>query len=129
MVYFNYLACMNKVILVGRMGKDPVVRSTEKTKIANVTLATSDYKGEAEWHNVVAFGKTAEIVESYTRKGSQIGVEGRLQTRQWTNKEGQERYTTEVVVDRLELLSSKREEEALSKSNSGFSPKENDLPF
>lgn len=100
---------INKAILVGNCGQDPEVRYMPNgNAVANVTLATSEsYKdkntGQAvektEWHKVIFFGKLAEIVGEYVRKGSQIYVEGKLQTRKWTDQQGVERYTTEIVVD------------------------------
>ncbi|MEL0647314.1 single-stranded DNA-binding protein [Pseudoalteromonas agarivorans] len=100
---------VNKVILVGNLGQDPEVRYMPNGNgVANITLATSDsYKDKntgqmvdkTEWHRVVFFGKLAEIVGEYCRKGSQIYVEGKLQTRKWTDPQGQEKYTTEIVVD------------------------------
>ena len=100
---------VNKVILVGNCGQDPEIRYMPNgNAVANVTLATSEsYKdkntGQAvektEWHRVVLLGKLAEIVGEYVRKGSQIYVEGKLQTRKWTDQQGVERYTTEIVVD------------------------------
>jgi single-strand DNA-binding protein len=99
---------VNKVILVGNLGKDPEVRYTQDGKaITNLTLATSeswkDQSGQVqektEWHRVSIFGKLAEIAGEYLRKGSQVYFEGQLQTRKWTNKEGQDQYTTEVKVD------------------------------
>ena len=100
---------INKVILVGNLGQDPEVRYMPNGNgVANITLATSDsYKDKntgqmvdkTEWHRVVFFGKLAEIVGEYCRKGSQIYVEGKLQTRKWTDQQGQEKYTTEIVVD------------------------------
>jgi single-strand DNA-binding protein len=99
---------VNKVILVGNLGKDPEVRYTPNGKaVANLTLATSeswkDQSGQiqekTEWHRVSIFGKLAEIAGEYLRKGSQIYIEGKLQTRKWTNKEGQDQYTTEIHLD------------------------------
>jgi single-strand DNA-binding protein len=99
---------VNKVILVGNLGKDPEVRYTPDGKaIANLALATSeswkDQSGQVqektEWHRVSIFGKLAEIAGEYLRKGSQIYIEGKLQTRKWTNKEGQDQFTTEIVLD------------------------------
>lgn len=100
---------INKAILIGNLGDDPTVRyMTNGNAVANVTLATSEsYKdkntGQAvektEWHRVIFFGKLAEVVGEYCRKGSQIYVEGKLQTRKWTDQQGVERYTTEIVVD------------------------------
>lgn len=100
---------VNKVILVGNCGQDPEVRYMPNgNAVANVTLATSEsYKDKntgqpvekTEWHRVVLFGRLAEITGEYVRKGSQIYVEGKLQTRKWTDQQGQEKYTTEIVVD------------------------------
>ncbi len=99
---------VNKVILIGNLGKDPEVRYTPGgDAVANITLATSEswkdkntgeQKEKTEWHRVVFFGKLAEIVGQYLKKGSKIYVEGKLQTRKWQDKNGQDRYTTEVVV-------------------------------
>jgi len=103
------MAGINKVILIGNLGKDPEVRYTADGKpIANITLATSDtWKDKAtgekrektEWHRVTFFGGVAGIVGEYLKKGSKVYVEGKLQTRKWQDKQGQDRYTTEVVVD------------------------------
>ena len=99
---------VNKCILVGNLGKDPEVRYTQDGKaVASLTLATSeswkDQSGQVqektEWHRISIFGKLAEIAGEYLRKGSQIYIEGKLQTRKWTNKEGQDQYTTEIVLD------------------------------
>ena len=105
---------VNKVILIGNLGKDPEVRSTQTgSKIANLTLATSENwtnkqtgnnEEKTEWHRLVLFNKTAEIAEKYLKKGSKIFVEGKLQTRKWTDKDNQERYTTEIVVDNFTML-------------------------
>ncbi len=114
---------VNKVILVGNLGKDPEVRNAQNgTKIVNFTLATSETwndKGsgerreKTEWHRVVVFNeRIADVVERYCRKGKKVYVEGSLQTRKWTDQSGQEKYTTEVVIDRfrgeLTLLDSGR---------------------
>ena len=99
---------INRVILIGNLGKDPEVRYTPNGKaVANLTLATSeswkDQSGQiqekTEWHRVSIFGKLAEIAGEYLTKGSQIYIEGKLQTRKWQNKEGQDQYTTEIVLD------------------------------
>ena len=99
---------VNKVILVGNLGRDPEVRTMQSgDKVANLSLATSERwkdrnTGEmnerTEWHRVVIFGRTAEIAEQYLRKGSKVYLEGQLQTRKWEDQNGQERYTTEVVL-------------------------------
>lgn len=100
---------INKVILIGHLGQDPEMRYMPSgNAVANITLATSETwkdkqtnqpKEKTEWHRVVFFGKLAEIVGEYLRKGSQVYIEGRLQTRKWQDQSGQDRYTTEVVVD------------------------------
>jgi len=103
---------VNKVILVGNLGRDPEVRSTQDgMKIVQLSLATSEsWKDRAsgerrertEWHRVVIFNeRLAEVAEQYLRKGSKVYVEGQLQTRKWQDKEGQDRYTTEVVLGRF----------------------------
>ncbi len=128
---------VNKVILVGNLGKDPEVRNAQNgTKIVNFTLATSETwndKGsgerreKTEWHRVVVFNeRIADVVERYCRKGKKVYVEGSLQTRKWTDQSGQEKYTTEVVIDRfrgeLTLLDSGRGgEEAGSEGGYGGS--------
>lgn len=100
---------VNKVILVGNLGKDPEVRYTPDGRaIANITVATSEQwkdkntgqpQEKTEWHRVVIFGKLAEIAGEYLRKGSQVYLEGKLQTRKWQDQSGADRYTTEVVLD------------------------------
>lgn len=99
---------VNKVILVGNLGKDPEVRYTPNGKAAaNLTIATSeswkDQSGQlqerTEWHRVSMFGKLAEIAGEYLKKGSQVYIEGKLQTRKWQDQQGQDRYTTEIVLD------------------------------
>jgi len=103
---------VNKVILVGNLGRDPEIRTTnDGTKVANLSLATSESwrdrnSGErrerTEWHRVVIFNdRLVDVVEKYLNKGSKIYVEGQLQTRKWTDRDGQERYTTEVVLQRF----------------------------
>lgn len=107
---------VNKVILIGRLGKDPETRyMTSGEAVTNATLATSenwkDKSGEkqekTEWHNLVFYRRLAEIAGEYLKKGSQIYVEGKLQTRKWQTKEGQDRYTTEIVVNEMTMLGSK----------------------
>ena len=107
---------VNKVILIGRLGKDPETRyMTSGEAVTNCTLATSenwkDKSGEkqekTEWHNLVFYRRLAEIAGEYLKKGSQIYVEGKLQTRKWQTKEGQDRYTTEIVVNEMTMLGGK----------------------
>jgi len=105
---------INKVILVGNLGKDPEIRySAGGAAIANITIATSDswkdkQTGEkqerTEWHRVVFFNRLAEVVGEYLKKGAQVYIEGRLQTRKWQDKEGQDRYTTEIVANEMQML-------------------------
>ena len=104
---------INKVILVGNLGRDPEVRSTPSGQpVASFTLATSrrwkDKSGQrqeqTEWHQIVCWGRQAEVAGQYLTKGKQIYVEGRLQTRQWDDKDGNKRYTTEIKADRITLL-------------------------
>lgn len=99
---------VNKVIIVGNLGQDPEVRYMPSGgAVANITVATSESwndkgtgekKEQTEWHRIVLFGKLAEIAGEYLKKGSQVYIEGKLQTRKWTDKDGVDRYTTEVVV-------------------------------
>jgi len=108
---------VNKVILVGHLGKDPEVRySPNGGAVTNITLATSESwkdkntgekQEKTEWHRVVFFGKLAEIAGEYLKKGSQVYLEGRLQTRKWQDKEGKDRYTTEIVAGEMQMLGSR----------------------
>ena len=111
------MASVNKVILVGNLGKDPEVRYTaDGAAIANITLATTDtWKDKAtgekkeatEWHRVSFFGKLAEIAGQYLKKGRSVYIEGRIRTRKWQDKEGQDRYTTEIIADQMQMLGSR----------------------
>ncbi len=108
---------VNKVLLLGNVGKDPEIRATAGgMTVASFTLATADRAKDAqgnwadktEWHNLVAFQKTAEIVRDYVKKGTQVFIEGKIQTRSWDDKEsGQKKYRTEIIVNDLTLLGSK----------------------
>jgi single-strand DNA-binding protein len=106
----------NKVQLIGNLGNDPEIITLDGgKKLAKFSIATNDtyknQKGErvtdTQWHNVVAWGKTADIVESYVTKGKEIAVEGKLTTRSWDDKDGNKRYTTEIVCNELLLLGAK----------------------
>jgi single-strand DNA-binding protein len=110
------MASVNKVILIGNLGRDPETRYLPSgDAVTNVAIATTeqwkDKSGEkqesTEWHRVAFFGRLAEIAGEYLKKGSQVYVEGRLQTRKWTDKEGQERFTTEIRADRMQMLGSR----------------------
>lgn len=105
---------VNKVLLLGHVGKDPEIHSLRRGIVANLRLATSERtignrgepREETEWHNVVAYQRTAEIIRDFVRRGSRLFIEGRLRTRSWDDKEtGQKRYRTEVLVLQLNLLS------------------------
>jgi len=108
---------VNKVILVGNLGKDPDIKYTASgAAIANITVATSEswndkQTGEkqekTEWHRVVFFRRLAEIAGEYLRKGSQVYIEGKLQTRKWQDQSGQDRYTTEIVANEMQMLGSR----------------------
>lgn len=110
------MGSLNKAMIIGRLGSDPEVRYTQSnTAVATMNIATTekyrDSNGEmqesTEWHRVVAWNKLAEICQKYVKKGSQIYVEGPIQTRQWEDKDGQKRYTTEIKVLTLQLLDSR----------------------
>jgi single-strand DNA-binding protein len=123
---------VNKVILLGNVGKDPEVKFLPSgSAVANFTLATSerfkDKSGEfqerTEWHNLVAYQRLAEIVRDYVKKGSKLYIEGRIQTRSWDDKDGQKKYRTEIVVNDLVLLSGRGEggeSGGYSKSSSSY---------
>ena len=112
------MASINKVIIIGNLGKDPEVRYMPSgSAICNVTVATSrqwknkesgDKMEETEWHRVSLFDRQAEIAGEYLKKGSSVYFEGRLKTRKWTDKEGVERYTTEMIADVMQLLGSRQ---------------------
>lgn len=99
---------VNKVILLGRLGNDPEVRTTQNgTVVATLSIATNDGMGEnitTEWHRVVVFGKTAEIIQRYAGKGSQLFIEGRLRTNKWQDKNGNMQYTTEIVANNFQFV-------------------------
>jgi len=111
------MASVNKVILIGNLGKDPETRYLPSgDAVTNITLATTeswkdkksgDKQEHTEWHRVSFFGRQAEVAGEYLKKGSPVYIEGRIRTRKWQDKEGQDRYTTEIVADRMQLLGSK----------------------
>jgi single-strand DNA-binding protein len=112
------MASVNKVILVGNLGRDPETRySPDGAAITNVSVATTsqwkdkntgEKREETEWHRVAFFGRLAEIAGEYLKKGSQVYIEGRLRTRKWQDKDGQDRYTTEIVADVMQMLGSRQ---------------------
>jgi single-strand DNA-binding protein len=111
------MASVNKVIIVGNVGRDPETRRLPSgDAVTNISIATTDryrdkQSGEmrenTEWHRVAFFGKVAEVAEKYLRKGSQVYVEGRLRTRKWTDQSGQEKYSTEIVAETMQMLGGK----------------------
>ena len=140
------MAGVNKVILVGNLGRDPEVRyTTGGTPVANFTMATSDRwtdqasgerKERTEWDRIVVWGKQAEIAGEYLRKGRQVYVEGSLQTREWTDRDGNKRYTTEVRAQLFQMLGGRAgergetvAEEAHATADSEAGYEEDDIPF
>ena len=137
---------VNKVILVGRLGKDPEVRFTASgLGICNFSLATDrkytnkqgEKVDETEWHKCVTFGKLSEICGQYLHKGSLIYAEGRLQTREWQDKDGNKRWSTEILVEQMRMLGSKGDRPAAPSASSGDDPfdrvpdmpPDDDIPF
>ena len=148
------MASVNRVILIGNLGKDPETRyAPSGDAICNITLATTDtWKDKAsgekreatEWHKVGFFGKLAEIAGQYLRKGSQVYIEGSLRTRKWTDKDGVERYTTEIRADVMKMLGGKGDGHDAPRqsapapstpapkkqaSGGGFDSMDDDIPF
>ena len=142
---------VNKVILVGNLGQKPEMRYTAtQAAVANISIATTEswkdkesgeMRDKTEWHRVVYFGKLAEIVEKYLDKGSSVYVEGKLQTRKWQDKNGADRWTTEIVGNELTMLGSRSQNDAGMSSNnqtespfpsegdSGSGLTDDDIPF
>jgi len=145
------MASLNKVMLIGNLGRDPEVRYLPAgDAVANLPLATTDTwkdknnekQERTEWHRIVFFGRQAEIAGEYLKKGSQIYIEGRLQTRKWTDKGGVEHYTTEIIGDRMQMLGGKQGQSSGAESrtasrnadktpakNQSFDDFEDDIPF
>lgn len=114
---------INKVTLIGLVGKDPEVRETNNAKVATFTLATSErykdkngeYQTNTEWHNLVCW-RNAEFVEKYITKGAQVYVEGKLRTRSWENDKGEKRYVTEILVNEIQSLDRKKDNQSAPQS-------------
>ena len=142
------MAGVNKVILIGRLGNDPEMRYMPSGEaVANLSIATSESwtdkntgakREKTEWNRVVAFRKLAEIIGQYCKKGDQIYIEGKLQTRKWSDKNGQDHYTTEIIADQMQMLGGKegRVRDTEDQSNTGGNrypdnPQtfDDDLPF
>tara|TARA_R110002096_G_C14496728_1_gene715044 strand:- start:661 stop:1149 length:489 start_codon:yes stop_codon:yes gene_type:complete len=136
------MAGVNKVIVLGNLGKDPEVRFMPSGgAVANLTVATSETwkdkqtgepKEKTEWHKVAIFGKLAEIAGEYLKKGSKVYLEGALQTRKWQNAEGQDQYTTEIVVQGfngiMQMLDSKPQSQSAPQQQSGFQQQQPQQP-
>ncbi|KAA3614910.1 MAG: single-stranded DNA-binding protein [Calditrichaeota bacterium] len=126
---------VNKVILLGRLGKDPEMRyAPSGTAIASFSMATNhsqkqdgEWVDKTEWHNLIAFGKTAEIAGEYLKKGKQLYIEGRLQTSSWEDQQGQKKYKTEIVVSDLQMIGAKGDE-SYSPPSGGSAPQESKKP-
>jgi single-strand DNA-binding protein len=112
------MSSLNKVMLIGRLGKDPEIRyTTDGSAVANFSLATSDFYADksgarqerTEWHNIVAWGKLADLAKRFLLKGRQVYIEGRIRTREWDDKDGNKRRTTEIIASQMVLLGSKPE--------------------
>jgi single-strand DNA-binding protein len=143
------MASLNKVMLIGNLGKDPEVRyTTSGTAVASFSLATTekfknksgDWEEKTEWHNVTLWGRLAEIAGEYLAKGKTVYIEGRLQTRKWQDKDGRDRYTTEIVGDKMQMLSGKGDGGGRSGGGRGGEPtaayddpvaynQDDDIPF
>jgi single-strand DNA-binding protein len=126
---------MNKALILGHLGKDPEIRNFESGKVANFSLATTERRkdkdgnriDETEWHKVSAWGKLAEIIEKYVKKGDQILIEGKIVTRSY-EKEGEKRYSTEIIAREMKMISGKKPSNSQPTSVENQSP-QNDLPF
>lgn len=113
---------MNKIIILGRLGKEPELKySKSGTAILNVTIATNDsykdgdeWKERTEWHSVVMFGKRAEAIAQYCKKGDQLLVEGKIQTQKWQDKDGNDRYKTEIISREVEFFGKQKKQQAES---------------
>ena len=142
------MASVNKVTIVGNLGRDPEIRTfSNGDQVANITIATTDkwkdkqtgeMKEVTEWHRITFNGRLAEIAGEYLRKGSQVYVEGSLRTRKWTDKDGAEKYATEIRADQMQMLGGKQERPAAAPASkparqaapsSGFESMEDDVPF
>ncbi|OZN24889.1 single-stranded DNA-binding protein [Actinobacillus seminis] len=110
------MAGINKVIIIGRLGNDPDVKTLPNGDlVAKISVATSESwtdkqtgerREQTEWHSIIAYRQTAEIMRQYLKKGSQVYIEGKLRSRKWQDRNGQDRYTTEIITDRMQMLSS-----------------------
>ena len=129
---------LNKTMIIGRLGQDPELKYTNSgSGVCNLSLATTekwtnkdgDRQEKTEWHKVVIFGKSAEFAGEYAHKGSLVYVEGRLQTRSWEDREGNKRYTTEVVAQNFRLLDKRQDREEKGEETYESPNDESDVPF
>jgi len=139
---------VNKVIIVGNLGQDPETRAMPSGKsVTNISVATSDawkdkqtgeQKERTEWHRIAAFDRLAEIMAQYLRKGSKVYIEGKLRTRKWQDKDGNNRYTTEIIADQMQMLGDKpqggdrqqnTDRPAAGQGQSQQDPFDDDIPF
>ena len=134
------MASVNKVIIIGRLGKDPEFKVIPSGKaVANFSVATTDRwtdqggqkQEKTEWHNIVAWGRTAEIANQYLKKGNPVYIEGSLQTRTWDDGDGKKRYMTEIVANSLQMLGNKGDSGRPASQAQATQPSniEDDLPF
>lgn len=133
------MSSLNKAMIIGRLGQDPEVRHTQSnTAVATLSIATSerwkdkngDLQEQTEWHRVTAWGRTAEICGEYLRKGSLVYIEGPLQTRKWEDKDGNERYTTEIKALSMQMLDSQGESKPKPANEPApIDDTDDDLPF
>ncbi len=132
------MAGVNKVILVGNLGKDPEVKYLDNgVAVANFSLATTEsYKNkqgervnQTEWHNIVLWRGLAEVAEKYLKKGASIYIEGKIKTRKWEDKEGIARYSTEILGDNMTMLGGKPVSESKTEETSKLEDPKDDLPF
>ena len=121
------MASLNKVMLLGNLGRDPETRQAGDSAVSNFSIAVTErFKGRdgqqqerTEWVNIVCWRRLAEIARDYLRKGSQVYVEGKLQTRKWQDKSGADRYTTEVVADNIQMLGGRRDDQGAAQAHTG----------
>ena len=132
------MSSLNKVQLIGRAGKEPEIRKTGEGKsVVNLSLATSDNwkdksgqkQEKTEWHNIVAFDKLADIIGQYIHKGDMVYFEGKLQTRKWTDNQGQDKYTTEIVVNNMVMLGGNGDSKPQTTENNASDEDYSDTPF
>lgn len=123
---------INKVIIVGRLGQEPEIRFTKDgNPVANMSVATSKkFKGveETEWHRVVCFGKLAGVIQEYVHKGDLVGFDGELKTRKWQDAQGNDRYSTEIIAWKMDMLGSKRSDQPPAQGEDKPAPAQEEAP-